>query len=510
MTSPWTLVAAGGVTVGALFDLPGVLVWTIGVAIAALPGGRRWAPLAVVAAIAAGIGMARVATDAPREVVPPVLTSVKAEAVVRSQPQAGPSGPRAVVRVERVAGDDMAWIAAEGDVLVLFREHAPDDLAKGDRIQVRWAVTGLDSHETGFGRFVRASGAGASASAFSVMVISRGDSPTGVLVRLRDRVTDQILAAVPGDAGALLAGFVTGDDSGLSDATREAFDRTNMSHITAVSGSNVAVLVTMWLVLAPTQRLRRSLPALAGIALAIWQYVMLVGMGPGAVRAGLFATILLPAARLGRKPDPLTALMLASAVMLLVRPGFAHNLGFWLSLAASTAMVTCLIQRQRSRVGIILSGMTALVAAQVATLPVTVWAFGGWSPGSLVANLVVGPVVAVFFPFAFGFALFVTVLPWLGDLVGWLPAIVADVIIAIVRSVAAEFAPMRTTAMPPAGIGLIAVLALAVIGAMSGDVRRWLRRVEWSVPPAGASGVPIAIGLAAGVWLGTVAYVLIR
>jgi len=52
---------------------------------------------------------------------------------------------------------------------------------------------------------------------------------------------------VPGDAGVLLSGLVIGDDDAMSFETREQFYNLGMSHITAVSGSNLALLT--WLLL---------------------------------------------------------------------------------------------------------------------------------------------------------------------------------------------------------------------------------------------------------------------
>lgn len=507
MTSPWLLVIAGGVTVGALFGVAGIVLWTAGVAIAALPGRGSWLALLIVAATGAGLGWARVAMDEGAPVSPAVVLSEAAEVEIRSVPQSGPSGPRAVVRVERVLAEDNRWIPATGDVLVLFRDHAPEGLGKGDRLRLRWSVDRSDT--SGFGRFVRSSGAGASANVFDVHVLARGDSPTTVVTRLRDLVTRRIGDAIPGDAGALLAGFVTGDDSGLSTSTRDAFERTGMSHITAVSGSNVAVLLTIWFFFVPTGRLRRSLPALFGVTVVVWLYVLLVGLGPGAVRAGLMATFMLPAARLGRRPDPLTALMVASAAMLLVQPDFAHNVGFWLSLAAATAIVTCTHVRGTGRGGILLSGAAALAAAQVATLPIIVWTFGGWSPASIVANLMLGPLVSAFFPIAFGVALAVTAFPWLGEPIGWLPAIVAEVILAVVRRLAIGVSLLRVGVATPVSIAMLGVLSLAVIAVLSADARRWLRRVGWRVPRAERLLPAAAVGAGLGTWLVVMLWIVI-
>lgn len=503
MTSPWLLVLAGGVTAGALLGVPGGLTWLGVVGIAALPGRRSWLALLAVALVGASLGVIRVGMDAPEQLSPDVVESVAAEVVVRSVPQTGPSGPRAVVRVERVAHEDGGWRPAEGNVLVLFRDNAPAHLAKGDRLRLRWDVSTEDASD--FGRFVRSSGAGGFASAYSASVIERGDSVTTPVTQFRELVTRGIADALPGDGGALIAGFVTGDDSALSRSTREAFERTGMSHITAVSGSNVAVLLTIWFVLVPTGRVRRSLPALIGIMLVVWLYVLLVGMGPGAVRAGVFATIILPAARLGRRPDPLTAMVLASAVMLLAQPDFAHNVGFWLSLAASTAMVVCVDRRTTSRARLLMSGVVALVSAQMATLPIIIWIFGGWSPASLLANLIVGPIVAAVFPISFVFALLVAVLPWLSDLVGWLPGIAAAVIIAIVESIAREASMLRLGFATSRSIALISVMSAAVIWLLSGETRRWLTRVAWRFPGVERYAGAAILGMGLGVWLVIVA-----
>jgi competence protein ComEC len=504
MTSPWMLALAGGVTIGALFGVPGVVMWTAGVTIAALPGRRSWLALAIVAAVGAGLGSMRVALDEVAAVPAAVLESGRAEVVVRSVPQSGPSGPRAVVRVESVLTEDSTWVPAGGDVLVLFRDHAPDDLARGDRLNLVWAVTSVEDGDAGWTRFVRSAGAGGSADVFSASVVARGESLTAPVVKLRELVTRRISEAIPGDGGALLAGFVTGDDSGLSDSAQLAFERTGMSHITAVSGSNVAVLLTMWFFVIRPGRMRRSIIALLGVSLLVWLYVLLVGMGPGAVRAGLFATLVLPAARLGRRPDPLTALMIASAMMLLIHPQFAHNIGFWLSLAASTAIVTCVDRRAKTRATFLMSGVVALCAAQVATLPIVVWAFGTWSPASIVANLIIGPVVSAFFPFAFVIAFVVSVVPWLGNLVGWLPSIVTEVILAVVESVGNGATMLRLGVATPLGIAMVAGLSLAVIAALSGDMRRWLTGLAWRAPGIERYATAGALGVGLGVWLAVV------
>src|SRR5690606_946781 len=195
---------------------------------------------AVVAALA---GFVRVSLGPDITVDDVVVRSTRGEGVVASIPQIGPSGPRAVVEIDRVQLSEGDWVEGSGKVLVFFRDSEPHGVGRGDRVQLVWSVTDAADFDPGFRRFVAASDAAAGAWAFNTVVIARGSSPFNVLVDLREKVTTRITSSVEGDAGALLAGFVTGDDSGLSEPARDTFDRTNTSHITAVSGSNVAILL---------------------------------------------------------------------------------------------------------------------------------------------------------------------------------------------------------------------------------------------------------------------------
>ncbi len=506
MNRPWLLIAASGVVVGALFGWIGVVAYAGLVVIVAASARQAWVVVALVGTVAATIGVARVGLDSSPIVASDVLNSHEVEVVVAIHPQIGPSGPRAVVRVHQIEGPDATWMPADGQVLAFFGDSAPGEILPGDRLRLRWAVNGLEDLDPGFRQFVDASGAGAVAWVYHTSVVERGSGPNQALTRLRATITDSIRTAIGGDAGALLAGFVTGDDSHLSEAARTAFEQTNTSHITAVSGSNVAILLSLWYLMLPTRRLRRSIVATAVIMCAIWGYVILVGLGPGAVRAGLFATILLPAARAGRKPDPLTALALASAVMILANPDYAGNVGFWLSLSASAAMLTTLGAPTDLRSSVIKRGLLALFAAQVATLPITFWVFDGWSPASFVANLTIGPIVSAIFPLAFVTAVAVTVFPWVGGVIGWIPALGANLIITIVQSLAGEFPMLRPGGVRSAGVALLAIPCLATIALISVDTRRWLDRTASAWPGLRQFAVPIVLGASAGVWLGALLY----
>lgn len=504
MSKPWLLLAAGAFSTGALLGWSGaVLAGVVTLVANAAARQRPWLALAIVVAFAM-LGTLRAGFWEPPPFPAGLQDSQRVEGVVRDIPEMGPSGPRSVVRVQRLEDDDGEWRSEQGDILVFFGDSASAGVLRGDTVRLRWSVEPLATTEPGFSSFVASNDASGYGWSYSTTILERGRSPQNHLVRLRGVLTSRIQEVIAGDAGALIAGFVTGDDSGLSEEAQASFALTNTSHITAVSGANVAVLISIWATAVPGRRTKRSLLMQLGLLTLVWSYVVLVGFGAPAVRAGLFASLALPAARLGRKADPLTMLMLASAIMLAVEPALSLNIGFWLSMAATTAMVMTLAPVEGMLRTGVARAIMALAAAQLATFPILLVVFGSWSPSSIIANFVIGPMVALVFPIAFGLALLLALQPWLANIVSWIPELVANMILAVVDTLAGEMPMIRPGPVSTPFVVLIAIFCLAIIASMSADVRRWFQRVGYA--NAGHASILVALGCGAcgGVWTATV------
>lgn len=504
MSSRIALIAALALTLGALVGWPAVIAVPGGVAASLMLSGQPARLLTVVALLAALIGWARVELHpAP---APASLDGVTViEGAVASVPQVGPSGPRALVEVQRATLASGETRPDSGAVLVFFGDMT-SEVRRGDRIRANGAFTSLAGLDPGFRRFVRSERAGGTWWASHVTTLERSPDRLNALVRLRTHLTDRITDAVPGDEGALIAGFVTGVDAGLSEEARQAFDRTNTSHITAVSGGNIAILIGMWMVMTRRDRVRRSPAAQVALVALIWVYVGLVGFPSPALRAGVFASLMILPTRLGRAPDPLTSLLTASALLLMARPTLAGSVGFWLSMAASLALVTSIgaASRDRRRNLSIPQVALGLTAAQVATLPITFWVFGQWSPGALLANLLIAPVVALVFPVAFVFGLIALVSPQIAAVIGWIPGIGAGIVLAIVEGLAQVFPLLRTSTLGQGGVVLVSLACLAVIAVISADARRWLARIAHARSGSGWVFGAVTLGIAAGTTIGVV------
>ncbi|MEJ7837394.1 MAG: ComEC/Rec2 family competence protein [Thermomicrobiales bacterium] len=496
MVSPVGLMLGSAISVGIVFGFAGAAALIILVAGTKLAGFplRVWTVIAICLCLLIG-AIRQTSLDAPTS-IDQLASSDRAIATIESIPVARPGGDRVIVRVTEVRQDD-TWHHVDAHVVAYIADS--EEITVGDTIEAVWSFSSVDTLSPGFGSYVTGQGAVGSASIFSVQVTHASTSPRRFLVSLRRSVSDRILDLVPGDAGALMSGIVTGDDSALSAERRDDFNRTSTAHITAVSGSNVAMLLALWTRLVPARSRRNRLLIQAGIIASIWMYCIATGLEASALRASAVATMVVLSSRFGRRSDAMTALAIATAVLLLFDPDLRGSLGFWLSVSASTALAGSFNEDvDGSGRSLLFSSIRGLVAAQFATMPIIVWAFGTISVTGLIANLLVSPVLILAFPLTFVFAALAFV-PVVGPIAGVVPAIVSDVILTIVSRLAPVSPPVSLAANGKQAAFLIAIPCACVVLWLNQDVQRWLPRFA-SIAPARQQAV---IGGAFGLILGT-------
>jgi ComEC/Rec2-related protein len=316
-------------------------------------------------------------------------------------------------------------------------------------------------------RFLRSRHCQASVFAQAITITGTGSGPGKAVYELRMSISDVLRRAAPGDAGVLLAGLVTGDDAGFSEERAEAFIRTGTTHLTAVSGSNLALvagmLATAGALTVGRHRLAWQLVTLAGI----WSYAVISGAQAPVVRAALVASAAVLAFRVGRRPDFVTLILLAAGIMVIVDPDQVEGLGFRLSVAASLALAVVvpplLVDQRASPLAAMLMAMTA---AQMATLPLLLPVFGTISLTSLPVNIAVAPLVAIATPFAALAGVTGVIWPPLAELLVTPAVLAATVLLEIVDRLGAAPASVAVgvpAAMVAVVIGVAAALVLSIV-----------------------------------------------
>lgn len=164
----------------------------------------------------------------------------------------------------------------------------------------------------------------------------RGARP-GLLDTVRANLT-----RVSGRFGAVSAGLIpgmtVGDTSQLPEALAQSMKDTGLTHLTAVSGSNCTVVMTLTGYAALTLGAGRRLCVGIGLA-ALAGFVLLVGPDPSVLRAGVMGALGGAAMLSGRAGVSLNALCVAVTGLVLVQPPLAIDFGFILSVLATAGIV---------------------------------------------------------------------------------------------------------------------------------------------------------------------------
>lgn len=230
-------------------------------------------------------------------------------------------------------------------------------------------------------------------------------------------------AAEPGqlplgaDAPELVIGVVLGDDTGLEAATTKNMRASNLTHLTAVSGEHVA------LVLAATLTLCGPLPVRLKTLIGLFTLVglvLLVQPSGSVLRAAAMGSVQLVGLSVGRQASALPAWAAGAIVLLLIDPWQACDWGFALSIAATGGLIMLApgIERQLGRLMPTFFAQLAAIplAAQLACGPLLIALNPHISMWGVVANMLAAPVVAVVTYTGLAATVLATLLPSLAQL----------------------------------------------------------------------------------------------
>jgi competence protein ComEC len=192
----------------------------------------------------------------------------------------------------------------------------------------------------------------------------------------------------------LLLALLMGDDRAQPPSMVAAFRASGLSHLSAVSGQNVAFLLA-----AAAPLLRRLAPAVrlgATLVLLAW-FVVVTRIEPSVVRAAAMAAITAVALALGHRPSALRVLALCVAGVVLADPMLVHSVGFALSVAATAGLsvLAAPIARRLPGPRWLASLAAASIAAQVGVAPVQLAIFGPPPCTALAANVLAVPVASL-------------------------------------------------------------------------------------------------------------------
>lgn len=262
---------------------------------------------------------------------------------------------------------------------------------------------------------------------------------------LRNNLCEYIDGLFGEDSG-LVKGMLINEKSDISTYTKSQFNRSGASHLLAVSGLHISLLLgTLELLLK-----RLLFPKKIRIACVMFGGVILLALtdfSASASRAVLMMFSLYLNYMLSEESDAPTALFAAVALIIFFSPFSVGDIGMWLSFAATLGVVSVypflegkLPRAEKSknftkrllRLGIgMLKALLLTLVANIFVLPLMWYFFGSISLVSLPCNLLLSPLSAIFLPLCF-LSLIFGKLGAVGNAVIWLTKLVGGLILRTV------------------------------------------------------------------------------
>ena len=417
----------------------GVAAWTVAAvgagAVLAVGAARRSAWVLavglVIALLAAAGGLhdyrlshGPIARLAQADAVVEVVLEIRADARLT-----GASGPRpgyatVPVRIRQVTGRGSTWRAWAPGLVVVSGEAAAH--------WTRWPVgtrlvspARLQTPDPGSGlAAVLRTRAGPTR-------VAGPNAPLRLVERVRDGLRTSVQARSP-EPRALVPALVLGDTSGLTAELEADFQSTGLSHLTAVSGANLTLLLAFLLTAARWIGVRGWWLRLIGLG-GVVVFVALCRTEPSVLRAAAMGLVALAALGAGGRRAGVRNLALAMLLLLMLDPFLSRSVGFALSVLASGGIIwwarpwAAILHRRLPL--IVAETITVPLSAHLVTLPVVAAISGQVSASGLIANAVAGPFVGPATVLGFAAAGSSLISPVLAAGCGWGAAGCAQVII---------------------------------------------------------------------------------
>lgn len=334
-----------------------------------------------------------------------------------------------------------------------------------------------------------------------VQTVDPGFRLRDFVANLRNDIAAHIEAAVSGKAeGEIVAALIVGTRAGIPEAVNESLRRTGLAHILSISGLHMALVAVaimgtgrLLFALAPGFASRRAVKKAAafGALAATTAYLALSGADVAAQRSYIMLAVMLIAIMFDRAALSMRNLAIAAMITLVISPHEVVGPSFQMSFAATAVLVAgfqlwARYRRSRPRRpredrglifrltagmirGLVVVAVTSILAG-LATTIYGVWHFQRVSPLSLVANVLVSPVISLAMwtgvlasaavPFGLDRPLFA--------LMGWFVGIMITI-----SNWLSDRSPIDAVgAISPASVVLLTVALL--IGALTTSWLRWL------------------------------------
>ena len=203
-------------------------------------------------------------------------------------------------------------------------------------------------------------------------------------------------------------GIILADRTEMDKETVQDFQKSGLMHILAISGSHMAVIFWLILILLkPVFPVKLRNIKIVVALLLIWTFAIFIDYGSSVVRSCMMISCYYIYVLLQRKADLLHSMAVAAFAILIADTSQLFEVGFQLSFLAvlgifwlNKPILKYLPKPKNKFQNTLINIISVSFAAQIATLPLVIYYFHQWSFISILANLVVIPFAEILIVFA--------------------------------------------------------------------------------------------------------------
>ncbi len=211
----------------------------------------------------------------------------------------------------------------------------------------------------------------------------------------RDSIRRTLFSAIDNSGSAsVLYAMATGDKSYIKQDVVDVFASCGTSHLLAVSGLHVGILLNVLIFFLERIKFKKSL-TLFIIGGVVILYSAFTGFSSSVLRASIMALALQSSNLFGAKYDPLNSLSFAGMLILFFDPLRLYDVAFQLSFCACFGIIWIMkysCHTEHRIFDTVINSALVTIGATLFTLPLQLYYFGTVSTISILANILLVPI----------------------------------------------------------------------------------------------------------------------
>lgn len=285
--------------------------------------------------------------------------------------------------------------------IVYFKNNIDEQFEIGDYLNVKgeFSLPDLARNAGGFSyrRYLNSNGFYGVIRVDSFQIVTKDFSFMNLVYCTQNYINNTFEKYLSTDFSGILSGMLIGETSNISNEVKSNFHDAGITHLLAVSGSNVAVVILFsnYLVV---KLFGKKYSGYISIIFIIF-FICISGASPSVVRAGMMAILNLLANILSKRNDSINCLISSSFFILIYNPLSVINVGFLLSFAGTIGIITfskTIKEWMNSylKIDAIAEILSLNLSAQIMIFPIMLYCFNSFSLVGIFTNLLIIPVTS--------------------------------------------------------------------------------------------------------------------